>query len=127
MGGEVLVGIDVGGTFTDLVAVGDERIVVAKVPSTPGAQARGVMQALEAAGLTREEVGAIAHGTTVATNSLLERKGARVALVTTEGFRDVLEIGRQNRPALYDLTASRPAPLVDRDLRFTVTERMGPD
>ena len=69
----------------------------------------------------------LAHGTTVATNALLERRGARTALVTTEGFRDVIEIGRQNRASLYDLTAHRPAPLVPRELRFTVRERMGPD
>jgi N-methylhydantoinase A len=115
------VGVDVGGTFTDLVAVVDGELVTAKVPSGPGS----VGTALRAAGISEVEV--LAHGTTVATNALLERRGARTALVTTEGFRDVIEIGRQNRASLYDLTAHRPAPLVPRELRFTVRERMGPD
>jgi N-methylhydantoinase A len=119
------VGVDVGGTFTDLVAVVDGRLVTAKVPSVPGAQARGVSDALAASGV--EAVDVLAHGTTVATNALLERRGARTALVTTEGFRDVIEIGRQARASLYDLTAHAPAPLVPRELRFTVRERMGPE
>lgn len=119
------VGIDVGGTFTDLVALTGEGMVTAKVPSTPEDQSQGVMSALAAAAV--EAVEDLAHGTTVATNALLERKGARTALVTSEGFRDIIEIGRQDRPSLYDLTASRPPPLVTRDLRFTVRERMGPE
>jgi N-methylhydantoinase A len=120
-------GVDVGGTFTDLVALVDGRLITAKVPTTPRNQALGVVAAL---GTVRPAVGAVAsfaHGSTVATNALLERRGARTALVTTEGFRDVIEIGRQNRPALYDLTRDRPPALVPRALRFTVTERMGPD
>ena len=121
----VRVGIDVGGTFTDLVALTGEGIVSAKVPSTPENQSQGIMSALAAADVEAVEV--LAHGTTVATNALLERKGARTALVTTEGFRDIIEIGRQDRPSLYDLTATRPPPLVARDLRFTVHERMGPE
>ncbi|MDQ3662903.1 MAG: hydantoinase/oxoprolinase family protein [Actinomycetota bacterium] len=120
------VGIDVGGTFTDLVALTGEGIVTAKVPSTPGDQSEGVMNVLTAAAV-EEAVKVLAHGTTVGTNTLLERKGARTALVTTEGFRDIIEIGRQDRPSLYDLTASRPPALVARDLRFTVHERMGPE
>jgi N-methylhydantoinase A len=120
-------GVDVGGTFTDLVALVDGRVVTAKVPSTPDNQARGVTAALEAARLDLGAVASFVHGSTVATNALLERRGARTALVTTEGFRDVLEIGRQNRPALYDLARDRPPALVPRELRFTVTERMGPD
>ncbi|HEX2111343.1 MAG TPA: hydantoinase/oxoprolinase family protein [Gaiellaceae bacterium] len=121
------IGIDVGGTFTDLVAVVDGRVVTAKVPSTPSDQSEGVLRALEAAGVTPDDVAELRHGTTVATNALLERRGARTALLTTEGFRDVVEIGRQNRPSLYDLTRDRPPPLVPRELRFTVRERMGPD
>ncbi|MBD0291347.1 MAG: hydantoinase/oxoprolinase family protein [Thermoleophilia bacterium] len=117
------VGIDVGGTFTDLVAVADGAIVRAKVPSTRE-QADGVLRALAHAGV--EEAAEIRHGTTVATNALLERRGARTALVTTAGFRDVLEIGRQDRPSLYDLRRDRPPPLVSREHRFTVRERMGP-
>src|SRR5690242_17081810 len=85
------------------------------------------MRAVEAAGCKPGEIAAFAHGMTVATNALLERRGARTALVTTEGFRDVLEIARQNRPSLYDLTRDRPPALVPRDLRFTVPERMGPE
>lgn len=119
------IGVDVGGTFTDLVAILDDRIVTAKVPTTTD-QSKAVIAAIDAGGLRPEDVAAFAHGTTVATNALLERKGARTALVTTDGFRDVLEIGRQNRPSLYDLTADRPPALVPRDLRFTVVERMGP-
>jgi N-methylhydantoinase A len=124
---DVRLGIDVGGTFTDLVALVDGRVVTAKVPSTPRDQADGVLRALAAAGLDTARVGAFAHGTTMATNALLERRGARTALVTTAGFRDVLEIGRQQRPALYDLAAARPPALVPRELRFTVAERMGPE
>jgi N-methylhydantoinase A len=118
------VGVDVGGTFTDLVAIVDGGLVTAKVPSTPKDQSEGVMASLEVAAL--EGIGTLAHGMTVATNALLERRGARTALVTTEGFRDVLEIGRQVRPDLYDLTRDRPPSLVPRELRFTVRERTGP-
>jgi N-methylhydantoinase A len=121
------VGVDVGGTFTDLVAIVDGELVTAKVPSTPGDEAVGVAAALEAAGIDAAAVDVLAHGTTVATNALLERRGARTGLVTTKGFRDVLEIGRQNRASLYDLSAHRPLPLVPRELRFTVLERMGPE
>ena len=123
---EVHLGVDVGGTFTDLVALVDGRLVTAKVPSTPRNQAEGVLRALESAGIEPGRVAAFAHGSTVATNALLERRGARIALVTTSGFRDVIEIGRQQRPALYDLARDRPPPLVPRELRFTVRERMGP-
>jgi N-methylhydantoinase A len=121
----IALGVDVGGTFTDLAAFVDGRVVTAKVPSTPRDQSEGVMAAVRAADLAG--VTAFAHGMTVATNALLERRGARTALVTTEGFRDVLEIGRQARPHLYDLARRRPPALVPRKLRFTVRERMGPD
>jgi N-methylhydantoinase A len=120
-------GVDVGGTFTDLVALSDGTLVTAKVPSTPQDQSVGVMNAVGASRVEAGAVTALAHGMTVATNALLERRGARMALVTTEGFRDVLEIARQNRPSLYDLSADRPPPLVPRDLRFTLKERMGPE
>ena len=118
-------GVDVGGTFTDLVAL-RRRLVTAKVPSTPSDQSEGVMKRSRPPRWTLARLG-LAHGMTVATNALLERRGARMALVTTEGFRDVLEIARQNRPSLYDLTQDRPPPLVPRELRFTVKERMGPE
>jgi N-methylhydantoinase A len=127
MGAATRVGVDVGGTFTDLVAIEDGRLTTAKVRSEPEDQSRGVLAALAASGVPRERVAAVAHGTTVATNALLERRGARTALITTAGFRDVLEIGRQDRPSLYDLTAAAPPPLVPRELRFTVTERIGPE
>ncbi|HEU4489167.1 MAG TPA: hydantoinase/oxoprolinase family protein [Actinomycetota bacterium] len=125
--GCIRLGVDVGGTFTDLVALVDGEMKTTKVPSTPKDQSQGVMSSVEAADIEPSEVAAFAHGMTVATNALLERNGARTALVTTEGFRDILEIGRQNRPDLYDLTKDRPPSLVPRDLRFTVKERMGRD
>src|SRR5918999_3792547 len=129
MGGlmnDVRLGVDVGGTFTDLVALSEGEVATAKVPSTPQDQSIGVMNAIGASGEEASALDALAHGMTVATNALLERRGARMALVTTEGFRDVLEIARQNRPSLYDLSADRPPPLVPRELRFTIKERMGP-
>ena len=125
--GGARLGVDVGGTFTDLVALVEGRLITAKVPTTPRNQAQGVVAALGSVRPAVEDVAGFIHGSTVATNALLERRGARTALVTTEGFRDVIEIGRQNRPALYDLTRDRPAALVPRALRFTVTERMGPE
>jgi N-methylhydantoinase A/oxoprolinase/acetone carboxylase beta subunit len=115
----VQVGVDTGGTFTDLVAA-DGR--VAKVLSTPDDPSRAIRAAV---GGTACEL--LAHGTTVATNALLERRGATVALVTTEGMRDVVEIGRQDRPSLYDHLASRPEPLVDRALRYEVAGRLAAD
>ena len=124
---ETRLGVDVGGTFTDLVALSEGRLVTAKVPSTPQDQSAGVMNSIETSEVEPGVVDALAHGMTVATNALLERRGARTALVTTEGFRDVIEIARQNRPSLYDLSQDRPPPLVPRELRFTVKERMGPE
>lgn len=124
---ETRLGVDVGGTFTDLVALSEGRLVTAKVPSTPQDQSAGVMNSIETSEVEPGVVDALAHGMTVATNALLERRGARTALVTTEGFRDVIEIARQNRPSLYDLSQDRPPPLVPRELRFAVKERMGPE
>ena len=124
---EARVGVDVGGTFTDVVVLEGGRVVTAKVPSTPEDQSAGVAAGITAAEVDPAAVGTLAHGMTVATNALLERRGARCALVTTAGFRDVLEIARQDRPSLYDLTRDRPPPLVDRDLRFGIGGRMGPD
>jgi N-methylhydantoinase A len=120
-------GVDVGGTFTDLVALSDRGVTTSKVPSTPQDQSIGVMNAIGASQVEAGALDVLAHGMTVAANALLERRGARTALVTTEGFRDVLEIARQNRPSLYDLTQDRPPTLVPRELRFTVKERMGPE
>jgi N-methylhydantoinase A len=123
---DLRVGVDVGGTFTDLAVVSHDGVQTAKVPSTPRDQSEGVLRCLADAGVPGHAVAFFAHGTTVATNALLERRGARTALVTTEGFRDVIEIGRQNRPALYDLALDRPPPLVPRERRLTVRERTGP-
>jgi len=122
------IGIDIGGTFVDVVVVDGGEMKIAKEPSTPGDPSAGVLRALDrlaASGVVVAcEVRGIAHGCTVATNALLEGKWARTALVTTRGFRDVLEIGRQNRPSLYDLEVARPPVIVSRDLRFEVTERL---
>ncbi len=118
-------GVDTGGTFTDFIAIQDHQILSFKVPSTPDNPARAILtgvarilQELKPANIE------IVHGTTVATNALLERKGARTALITTAGFEDVLEIGRQARPDLYNFAVTRPAPLVPYELRLGVTERV---
>ncbi|HET7457764.1 MAG TPA: hydantoinase/oxoprolinase N-terminal domain-containing protein, partial [Gemmatimonadaceae bacterium] len=124
--------MDVGGTFTDAVlALEDGRLVTAKAPSTPEDQSRGVMAAVRAA-LERAErepgdVDAFAHGMTVATNALLEGKGARTALIATEGFTDLVALGRQARADLYRLCAAHPAPLVPPERRFAARERCTPD
>ncbi|MFB6101294.1 MAG: hydantoinase/oxoprolinase family protein [Haloplanus sp.] len=122
------VGVDVGGTFTDVVVAGADGLAMLKVPSTPDAPDRGVLDGLDAAGtdadLDPSAVGFFAHGTTVATNALLEREWAETALVTTDGFRDAVEIGRQTRPDLYDLHAEKPSPVVERDRRYEVPERL---
>jgi N-methylhydantoinase A len=126
-----IVGIDVGGTFTDLTAVDAEtgRVVVTKVPSRPRHEALAVLAGLEALGIAGADVRRLVHGTTVGTNAVLERRGARVALLTTAGFRDLIEIGRTKRniPALFIPTFVRPKPVVERKHRFEVTERLGPD
>ncbi len=127
----MLLGVDVGGTFTDAVLAFDGRIVTAKAPSTPEDQSEGVMAAVEAvlerAGRQHREIDAFAHGMTVATNALLEGNAARTALIATEGFTDLVALGRQNRAHLYRLCADRPAPLVGDELRFGAPERMTPD
>jgi N-methylhydantoinase A len=117
-------GVDVGGTFTDLVLDDGESVTVAKVPSTPTDQAEGVLSGTGRLGVDLAALDRLVHGTTVATNALLERRGARTVLVTTEGFRDVLEIGRQNRPKLYDLFADRPPPVVPGALVVEAGERV---
>ncbi|BAH38221.1 MAG TPA: hydantoinase/oxoprolinase family protein [Gemmatimonas aurantiaca] len=126
--GTVAVGIDVGGTFTDLAAVHDDGAVsTSKVLSVPGDRAQGVLDALQAAGVAASAVSSIAHGTTVVTNLLLERRGARVVACATRGFTDLLELRRQERAALYDLSQQHPAPLVAPDQVFGVPERMAPE
>ncbi len=127
----MLLGVDVGGTFTDAVLLDDGSVHTAKVPTTPGEESDGVMSAvgavLERAGADAGAVESFAHGMTVGTNALLEERGARTALVATRGFADLLEIGRQDRPHLYRLCAPKPAPLVPPELRFEAEERVGPE
>jgi N-methylhydantoinase A len=129
------IGIDVGGTFTDVVVVDDGtgQIYYAKTSTTPGSLADGVLAGIEKglalAGTSIDELTYIAHGTTIGTNALIERTGARTGLITTEGFVDVLEIGRCQRPreGMYDLSVDMPPPLVPRDLRRPVRERIDRD
>ena len=126
MEGQTRLGVDIGGTFTDVVLLVAGELTTAKVPTTDdhseGVLA-GIDRACEAAGIASSEVADFRHATTVATNALLEGDGARTALVTTEGFGDVLAIGRQARPALYDLDARPPAPLVPAERRHELSER----
>jgi N-methylhydantoinase A len=125
--GKFLVGVDVGGTFTDILCLNIETqtLLSAKTPSLPGRQWEGVLNALGELGIEAGGIRAFVHGTTIATNALLEHKGAKTAFVTTAGFRDTLEIGRTRRltGGLFDIRFVRPKPLVDRTLRFEVPER----
>jgi N-methylhydantoinase A len=127
----MLLGVDVGGTFTDAVVFDGSELHTAKAPTTPRDQSEGVLaaarEALRLAGAGPGDVEVFAHGMTVGTNALLEERGARTALVGTAGFTDLLDIGRQNRPHLYRLCEPRPAPLVRDDLRFGARERVGPE
>src|ERR671934_297651 len=126
----MLLGVDVGGTFTDAVLFDGSALHTAKAPTTPGDQSRGVLAAVEAAlaraGARADQIEVFAHGMTVGTNALLEQRGARTALVATDGFTDLLDIARQSRPELYRLCAPKPAPLVPDDLRVGARERIGP-
>lgn len=123
------IGVDAGGTFTDVCLLEEEsgRIAVTKVPSTPAdpslAILKGVADILDQENAKAGDVNYLAHGTTVGTNALIQHTGARTGLITTEGFRDLLELGRQRRPNLYDLQVDKPVPLVPRDLRLEVGER----
>lgn len=127
----MLLGVDVGGTFTDAVLLDDGAVHTAKVPTTPGNESAGVMRAIGAvlgrAGAEAGDVAAFAHGMTVGTNALLEERGARTALIATRGFADLLEIGRQDRPHLYRLCAPKPAPLIAPELKLEAAERTGPE
>ena len=116
-----VVGIDVGGTFTDIAVLEDGKLSVHKLPSTPANPSEGILQGIKETGVTSAE---FVHGSTVATNALLEKKGSRTALVTTMGFEDVLEIGRQARAELYNLEMDRPPALAPTELRFGVSERI---
>src|SRR3712207_3781782 len=99
-----LIGIDVGGTFTDLYLSDGAVRRILKVPSTPDDPSRGVLDALHASGVEAANLEALLHGTTIATNAIIERRGARCALITTKGFRDILELGRRDRPTMYGLS-----------------------
>lgn len=127
------IGVDSGGTFTDVCLFNDTtgEVVIWKVSSTPDDPSRGITQGvtegLERVGTEAGEIGFLGHGTTVATNALIQGRGVKTGLVTTEGFRDLLEIGRQKRPDLYDLQADKPETLVSRDLRLGIRERLRTD
>ncbi|MCH2211780.1 MAG: hydantoinase/oxoprolinase family protein [Fuerstiella sp.] len=127
------IGIDTGGTFTDVVIQTDEgnELAIHKVHSTreepDRAVIEGLRQALRHAEAEYDDIQLLVHGTTVATNALLQRRGSRAALITTAGFRDILHIQRQSRPRLYDLRSRRAEPLIPRQLRFELNERIGPD
>jgi N-methylhydantoinase A len=127
----MLLGVDVGGTFTDAVLALDGRLITAKAPTTPADQSEGVLAAIQAAlekaGGDARDIREFSHGMTVATNALLEGHGARTAFVATEGFTDIIALGRQSRPELYRLCAARPAPLTPHEGRFGAPERMTPD
>jgi N-methylhydantoinase A len=119
-----IVGIDIGGTFTDLVGFEDGRIVTSKTSTVPVDPTQGAVTSLQLAGCDISGLDELLHGSTIAINTVLERKGAKTALLTTEGFRDVLLIGRGNRKDAFNLFFHRPRPLVPRDLTFEVRERM---
>jgi len=124
------VGVDTGGTFTDVVAADGSVVKVPSTPADPGEAVRSGVSAVSSSSSSSaaaERPGVLAHGTTVATNALLERRGARVALMTTAGFADLIEIGRQDRPSLYDPFADRPAPLVERADRHEIAGRLAAD
>ena len=119
------IAIDTGGTFTDCVWIERGRVRMLKVFSTPADPSQAIVEVLKKVGFPSSLI--LLHGTTVGTNTLLQRKGARVALLATAGFEDAIEIGRQARPRLYDLFFDRVQPLVRRDLRFGVHERTSSD
>ena len=119
------VGIDTGGTFTDLVAYDSEtgKLISLKTPSTPDDHALGVITAVKETGFNLSKITGFSHSTTVATNTALEQKGAKLGIITTRGYRDVLVIGRGNRTQLYDITAVRPTGIVEREQVMEVDER----
>src|SRR5271166_937314 len=127
------IGVDIGGTFTDVALVDDAsgEVGVAKVPTTPGDLTQGVLDALDAAmhryRVAPADVDHLSHATTVVTNAILQERGARAAIITTRGFRDVLELRRSARANLYDLFQDAPAVLIPRRRRFEITERVGAD
>ena len=127
---KIRIGVDVGGTNTDICAVDEAtgKLMVYKLPSSLYDQSAAVVEGIKAIadeyGFCGRDVSRFIHGTTVATNAILEARGAKTALITTKGFRDLLEIGRQRRPDLYNLQTDKPRVLVSRDLRYEVNERI---
>ena len=127
------VGVDIGGTFTDIVLWNEatNELVFDKLLTTPDDPSRavlaGIQQVLQSRGINASQLDAVIHGTTLVANALIERKGVRTALVTTRGFRDVLEIGREWRYDLFDLGISIPPPLVPRERRLEINERITAD
>ena len=127
---DIAIGVDTGGTFTDLVLLDRRsgRRAVHKLPTTPDDPARGILDGTEAllksAGIAAGAVDFFVHGTTLATNAILQRRAAKTGMVTTEGFRDILEIGRQRRPSFYDLSVPKPVPPVTRDCIVEVAGRL---
>src|SRR5919198_3311966 len=119
-----VVGIDIGGTFTDLVGCVDGRIVTSKTSTVPADPTRGVAESLSLAGCRMPALAEVLHGSTIAINTVLEKKGARTALITTRGFRDTYAIGRGNRIEAFNLFFHRPKPLIPRELTFEITERI---
>ncbi len=130
-GPEIRVGVDIGGTFTDVAIDHPGGLATAKVLTDYAAPEEaifdGIVQAAESAGIALSDIGQVIHGTTLVTNALIERRGARTAFITTEGFRDVIEMRSENRFEQYDLNLELPKPLVPREHRFTLRERMGPE
>ncbi|MEL0325004.1 MAG: hydantoinase/oxoprolinase N-terminal domain-containing protein, partial [Rhodospirillales bacterium] len=125
---DVRLAVDIGGTFTDVVLQHGSNQTTAKVLTTPSAPEEGVLdgvaKALAEANITPDAVGLLIHGTTLATNAIIERKGAKIALLTTEGHRDAVEMALENRFEQYDIMIDRPLPLAPRELRWPVRERM---
>ena len=121
------VAVDIGGTFTDLVAYDHQsgRVTYTKSPTTYGDFVEGIADCFAKTGIAPHQAGFLNHGTTLVINALIQRRGAKTALVTTRGFRDVLEIARGNRPDPFDLHYTRDDPLIPRELRFEVAERIG--
>ena len=128
MSNRIVIGVDVGGTFTDILALDEAsgKVNVAKVPSTRGDQSAGFLEGIKKVTNHLADIGTIIHGTTVATNALLERKGAKTGIITTKGFRDVLEMRRRDRPSTWGLWGQF-TPVVDRACRLEVDERTGAD
>ncbi|MBZ0217664.1 MAG: hypothetical protein K8F25_13980, partial [Fimbriimonadaceae bacterium] len=129
-GQQIRVGVDIGGTFTDVALEVGHDLFSAKILTTHAAPERAIIEGFEnvlaRAGLKAADISLIIHGTTLATNALIERTGAKTAFITTRGFRDVIEMRTENRFEQYDLNITLPPPLIERDHRYVLAERMGP-